>query len=285
MRKRRKNCWVTLLTIIAIAVCSVLGNPMQTEAAASDIALLNQLSAKAEYPAVVNEGAYDETVSSVLNTLATQAFSSWASENYIDYEYISVDEMYIAPFSSELAYAEMTAPFTSLLTEIAASEDGDTLVAAMQYALMIKYSYISSTNQAVSKIVYGFLSASDGTYIGFAGTDEDTTNIAYLAMYSLLYSGEPILYSADISLASDLDTISTDTSASGQSDTGAQLQNSSNKSSSNSNGSDSAMCWLSATGSKYHRINNCGRMNPNKARQVTIAEAERQGYGRCKKCW
>lgn len=275
MNSKRKNRLVTLLTIMAVAVCSVFGSPIQAKAAASDIAVLDQLSAQAQYPVVMNLGAYDEATGGVLNVLATQAFASWASDNYINYEYISIDEMYIAPFSSTLAYAEMTAPFTSLLTEVAASEDGDTLIAAMQYALMIHYSYISSANEAVSKIVYGFLSASDGTYIGFAGTDEDTTNMAYLAMYSLFYSGQPILYSTDISLDDGLDVISEDTS-SRQADTSAQASN---------NSSSTAMCWLSATGSKYHSINNCGRMNPNNARQVTIAEAERQGYGRCKKCW
>ena len=275
MNSMRKNRLVTLLTIMAVAVCSVFGSPIQAKAAASDIAVLDQLSAQAQYPVVMNLGAYDEATGGVLNALATQAFASWASDNYINYEYISIDEMYIAPFSSTLAYAEMTAPFTSLLTEVAASEDGDTLIAAMQYALMIHYSYISSANEAVSKIVYGFLSASDGTYIGFAGTDEDTTNMAYLAMYSLFYSGQPILYSTDISLDDGLDVISEDTS-SRQADTSAQASN---------NSSSTAMCWLSATGSKYHSINNCGRMNPNNARQVTIAEAERQGYGRCKKCW
>lgn len=275
MNSKRKNRLVTLLTIMAVAVCSVFGSPIQAKAAASDIAILDQLSAQAQYPVVMNLGAYDEATGGVLNALATQAFASWASDNYINYEYISIDEMYIAPFSSTLAYAEMTAPFTSLLTEVAASEDGDTLIAAMQYALMIHYSYISSANEAVSKIVYGFLSASDGTYIGFAGTDEDTTNMAYLAMYSLFYSGQPILYSTDISLDGGLDVISEDTS-SRQADTSAQASN---------NSSSTAMCWLSATGSKYHSINNCGRMNPNNARQVTIAEAERQGYGRCKKCW
>lgn len=275
MNSKRKNRLVTLLTIMAVAVCSVFGSPIQAKAAASDIAVLDQLSAQAQYPVVMNMGAYDEATGGVLNALATQAFASWASDNYINYEYISIDEMYIAPFSSTLAYAEMTAPFTSLLTEVAASEDGDTLIAAMQYALMIHYSYISSANEAVSKIVYGFLSASDGTYIGFAGTDEDTTNMAYLAMYSLFYSGQPILYSTDISLDDRLDVISEDTS-SRQADTSAQASN---------NSSSTAMCWLSATGSKYHSINNCGRMNPNNARQVTIAEAERQGYGRCKKCW
>lgn len=275
MNSKRKNRLVTLLTIMAVAVCSVFGSPIQAKATASDIAVLDQLSAQAQYPVVMNLGAYDEATGGVLNALATQAFASWASDNYINYEYISIDEMYIAPFSSTLAYAEMTAPFTSLLTEVAASEDGDTLIAAMQYALMIHYSYISSANEAVSKIVYGFLSASDGTYIGFAGTDEDTTNMAYLAMYSLFYSGQPILYSTDISLDDGLDVISEDTS-SRQADTSAQASN---------NSSSTAMCWLSATGSKYHSINNCGRMNPNNARQVTIAEAERQGYGRCKKCW
>lgn len=275
MNSKRKNRLVTLLTIMVVAVCSVFGSPIQVKAAASDIAVLDQLSAQAQYPVVMNLGAYDEATGGVLNALATQAFASWASDNYINYEYISIDEMYIAPFSSTLAYAEMTAPFTSLLTEVAASEDGDTLIAAMQYALMIHYSYISSANEVVSKIVYGFLSASDGTYIGFAGTDEDTTNMAYLAMYSLFYSGQPILYSTDISLDDGLDVISEDTS-SRQADTSAQASN---------NSSSTAMCWLSATGSKYHSINNCGRMNPNNARQVTIAEAERQGYGRCKKCW
>ncbi|MBZ9608614.1 MBL fold metallo-hydrolase [Clostridium estertheticum] len=43
------------------------------------------------------------------------------------------------------------------------------------------------------------------------------------------------------------------------------------------------MVWLSATGDKYHSINNCGRMNPNKARQVTLDEAK-NSYSPCSKC-
>ena len=46
---------------------------------------------------------------------------------------------------------------------------------------------------------------------------------------------------------------------------------------------DSVMVWLSATGSKYHSKNNCGNMNPDKARQVTLEEAKRS-YEPCKKC-
>lgn len=51
------------------------------------------------------------------------------------------------------------------------------------------------------------------------------------------------------------------------------------------NQNNSQVCYLSATGSKYHRINNCGRMNPNKATQTTVSNAEAQGYGKCSKCW
>ena len=43
------------------------------------------------------------------------------------------------------------------------------------------------------------------------------------------------------------------------------------------------MVWLSASGSRYHRINNCGRMNPNRARQVTL-ESARERYEPCENC-
>lgn len=47
----------------------------------------------------------------------------------------------------------------------------------------------------------------------------------------------------------------------------------------------SGTAYLSATGSKYHSIDHCGKMNPNKARKTTILEAEAAGYERCSKCW
>lgn len=46
-----------------------------------------------------------------------------------------------------------------------------------------------------------------------------------------------------------------------------------------------ASVWLSATGSKYHSIPDCGNMNPANARQVSQADAEAQGYEACKKCF
>lgn len=44
------------------------------------------------------------------------------------------------------------------------------------------------------------------------------------------------------------------------------------------------MVWISATGSKYHSIPNCGRMNPANAYQMSLSDAQANGYGRCSKC-
>lgn len=43
--------------------------------------------------------------------------------------------------------------------------------------------------------------------------------------------------------------------------------------------------WLSETGTKYHIIDHCGNMNPDKARQVSIEYAISAGYGKCDKCF
>ena len=43
--------------------------------------------------------------------------------------------------------------------------------------------------------------------------------------------------------------------------------------------------WLSATGSKYHLIPNCGRMNPNTARKVSLSDARSWGYEACRNCY
>lgn len=43
------------------------------------------------------------------------------------------------------------------------------------------------------------------------------------------------------------------------------------------------LVWLSETGTKYHAINNCGRMNPDNATQVTLEDAK-NSYSPCSKC-
>ena len=46
-----------------------------------------------------------------------------------------------------------------------------------------------------------------------------------------------------------------------------------------------ALVWIPATGKKYHSIPDCGNMNPDKATQLTEAEAIQRGYGKCSKCF
>lgn len=43
--------------------------------------------------------------------------------------------------------------------------------------------------------------------------------------------------------------------------------------------------WLSTTGIKYHSINNCGQTDPDKAYQVSLEYAIREGYEKCEKCF
>ena len=43
--------------------------------------------------------------------------------------------------------------------------------------------------------------------------------------------------------------------------------------------------WQSATGKCYHSRNNCGKMNPKKAKQITLDEAKAKGLKKCSKCW
>ena len=57
------------------------------------------------------------------------------------------------------------------------------------------------------------------------------------------------------------------------------------KSGSNQSNDSGGTVWQSATGEKYHSISNCGRMNPNNARQVTKSAAEASGYEPCSKCY
>ena len=44
------------------------------------------------------------------------------------------------------------------------------------------------------------------------------------------------------------------------------------------------MVWKTATGKKYHSINNCGNTNSKNATCITIEAAESQGLAPCSKC-
>lgn len=45
------------------------------------------------------------------------------------------------------------------------------------------------------------------------------------------------------------------------------------------------MVWKTATGKKYHSINNCGKTNPANAKQVTLEAAKSAGLTPCSKCF
>ncbi len=47
---------------------------------------------------------------------------------------------------------------------------------------------------------------------------------------------------------------------------------------------DSQIAYLPASGGKYHRIPNCGKMNPNTASKTTVEKAK-QNHEACSKCW
>ena len=48
--------------------------------------------------------------------------------------------------------------------------------------------------------------------------------------------------------------------------------------------SQAGMVWISATGSKYHSTNSCGQMNPATSYQMSLSDAQAQGYEPCKRC-
>lgn len=102
--------------------------------------------------------------------------------------------------------------------------------------------------------------------------------------YSVEDSGEGVCFNVYVYNAQPGITINY---ANGDSSLTQTVSNSSSSSSSDSNSNssgDSTLVWLSATGDKYHTINNCGNMNPDKARQVTKAKAEADGKEPCSKC-
>lgn len=49
--------------------------------------------------------------------------------------------------------------------------------------------------------------------------------------------------------------------------------------------SESVRVWKSATGEKYHRINDCGTMNPDAAIKLTEEQAIQMGLEKCSRCW
>ena len=113
-------------------------------------------------------------------------------------------------------------------------------------------------------------------------TDKQGTIIAVSDGTTINWSQNPCnAYSSGDSSANSSVDLSSD-GISYHEETTVSEQNSVQEDSSAATG---AMVWIPATGEKYHSIPNCGRMNPDTARQVTQSEAEAMGYGPCSKCY
>lgn len=102
---------------------------------------------------------------------------------------------------------------------------------------------------------------------------EDHTNIR------VIEKSTPVTRSS----TSSTDSSKTDSNNANTGNSGSGSGSGTTRSSSGS-GSSTKMVWLPATGDCYHAINNCGRMNPNKATQVTEEYAIQHGYYACSKC-
>lgn len=94
--------------------------------------------------------------------------------------------------------------------------------------------------------------------------------------------------SSSSSSASKSTNSSKSSSSSSKSSSSSSSSNKSSSSSSNSSVENTPVggqVWISATGSKYHNKPNCGRMNPDKARQISLSEAKSRGFEPCSKCF
>ena len=100
------------------------------------------------------------------------------------------------------------------------------------------------------------------------------------AQYDTLKTENETLKSENASLKSQLEQKQTSAQSSSSGGSSGTW-----KSGSNQSNDSGGTVWLSATGEKYHSISNCGRMNPNNARQVTKSAAEASGYEPCSKCY
>lgn len=54
---------------------------------------------------------------------------------------------------------------------------------------------------------------------------------------------------------------------------------------SDNSASDSAIVYVSKTGSKYHTVPDCGQMNPDNAKSMTVAQPEDAGLTPCSRCF
>lgn len=121
-----------------------------------------------------------------------------------------------------------------------------------------------------------------GTYTAFV-TAKDSYNNETTEEVSITVKEKPTPKpSKKTSTSNKLNSSSS--SSSNKSNSSSTSSNSSNTNQSVDRKPQGGKVWISETGKKYHSIPNCGRMNPNKASQVSVSEAEGMGLSACDKC-
>lgn len=138
--------------------------------------------------------------------------------------------------------------------------------------------YVTKTNNhvlyRVTPIFEGNNLVASYVQIEAWSVEDNGAGIRYNVLCYNVQPGITIDYSNGNSVASAQQTVAVPTPSQTSSNTDLQAQASSGQT-----------VYLSATGSCYHSINNCGRMNPAKATTTTEANAVSQGYSKCSKCW
>lgn len=85
---------------------------------------------------------------------------------------------------------------------------------------------------------------------------------------------------SSVNIGADIDNIISNNDA--NSDNNSNINNSTNNSNSDT---EDVLVWITENGGKYHSKNDCGNMNPDKAREVTENTAQSLGKEKCTKCW
>ena len=197
--------------------------------------------------------------------------------------YLNVEGM--LPFENEVCdYIKKTNHH--VLYRVTPIYDSDNLVA--NGVQMEAYS-VEDKGQGISFNVYCYNVQPD-VEIDYATGDSSLLADAAVQSDSTDSSGQKAAVTSDESVETEKSTVSADSGNTGSENesmsSGSDASGSvTNDTGSGSGGSDTLMVWKSATGSKYHSINNCGNMNPDKATQITEAQAISQGLGKCSKCW
>lgn len=149
--------------------------------------------------------------------------------------------------------------------------------------------YVERTNNhvlyRVTPIFEGNNLVASYVHIEAWSVEDSGAGICYNVFCFNSQPGITIDYSNGNSAISDLNQLTTAAAASSTKSQATITTKSASVSNSSSSTGESGTVYLPASGNCYHSKNNCGRMNPSKARTVTEQQAISQGYSRCSKCW